>query len=94
MSQMLSLIRDFFHSLPLTCERVEFLLDLMRDIGAYVESKDFELGLPITNFQRYHELWSMADEETDEDGEEDGSSGEADEDDDDASEYEDEEEEE
>ena len=39
------------HSLPLTCDRVEFLLDLMRDIGAYVESKDFELGLPITNFQ-------------------------------------------
>ena len=74
-------------SLPLTCERVEFLLDLMRDIGAYVESKDFELGLPITNFQRYHELWSMADETDDE--EEDGSSG-----DEDASEYEDEDEEE
>ena len=73
-------------SLPLTCERVEFLLDLMRDIGAYVESKDFELGLPITNFQRYHELWSMADE-TDDEEEEDGS-------DEDASEYEDEEEEE
>ena len=41
----------------------------MRDIGAYVESKDFELGLPITNFQRYHELWSMADETDDEDDE-------------------------
>ena len=76
-------------SLPLTCERVEFLLDLMRDIGAYVESKDFELGLPITNFQRYHELWSMADE-TDDEEEEDGSSG----GDEDASEYEDGEEEE
>ena len=77
-------------SLPLTCERVEFLLDLMRDIGAYVESKDFELGLPITNFQRYHELWSMADETDDE--EDDGSSG--GDGDEDASEYEDGEEEE
>lgn len=34
----------------------------MRDIGAYVESKDFEHGLPITNFERYHELWSMEEE--------------------------------
>ena len=78
-------------SLPLTCERVEFLLDLMRDIGAYVESKDFELGLPITNFQRYHELWSMADE-TDDEEEDDGSSGS--DGDEDASEYEEDEEEE
>jgi len=31
----------------------------MRDINTYVESKDFELGLPITNFARYHELSSM-----------------------------------
>ena len=79
-------------SLPLTCERVEFLLDLMRDIGAYVESKDFELGLPITNFQRYHELWSMADETDDEEEDDDGSSG--GDGDEDASEYEDGEEEE
>ena len=43
----------------------------MRDIGAYVESKDFELGLPITNFQRYHELWSMSDE-TDDDEDDNG----------------------
>ena len=50
------------NSLPLTCDRVEFLLDLMRDVASYVESKDFELGLPITNFTRYHELWSMLDE--------------------------------
>ena len=40
-------------------ERVEFLIDMMRDINVYVESKDFELALPITNFARYHELWSM-----------------------------------
>jgi hypothetical protein len=32
---------------------------MMRDINVYVESKDFELGLPITNFARYHELWAM-----------------------------------
>lgn len=44
---------------PLTDERIEYLLDLMRDVASYVESKDFELGLPITNFGRYHELWSM-----------------------------------
>lgn len=43
----------------LTEERVEFLVNMMRDINTYVESKDFELGLPITNFARYHELWSM-----------------------------------
>ncbi len=43
----------------LTSERVEFLVDMMRDVNVYVESKDFELGLPITNFARYHELWSM-----------------------------------
>ena len=49
--------------LPLSRERVTFLLDLMRDVGAYVESKDFEQGLPITNFERYHELRSMLDEE-------------------------------
>ena len=33
----------------------------MKDIGAYVESKDFELGLTLTNFARYQELWSMSD---------------------------------
>jgi hypothetical protein len=43
----------------LTDERVTFLVDMMRDINVYVESKDFELGLPITNFARYHELWAM-----------------------------------
>ena len=48
--------------IPLTQQRREFLLDLMRDVASYVESKDFELGLPITNFTRYHELWSMLDE--------------------------------
>ncbi len=51
--------------LPLTVERREYLLDLVRDIGAYVESKDFELGLPLTNFKRYQELWSMEDKEGD-----------------------------
>lgn len=45
--------------MALSEERVEFLVDMMRDINVYVESKDFELGLPITNFARYHELWSM-----------------------------------
>lgn len=39
--------------------RIIFLIDLMRDVAYYVESKDFELGLPITNFRRYHELWCM-----------------------------------
>ena len=43
-------------------ERISFLLDMMKDMAAYVESKDFELGLPVTNFARYHELWSMQDE--------------------------------
>ena len=43
----------------ITEERVEALLDMMRDITVYVESKDFELGLVITNFARYHELWHM-----------------------------------
>ena len=43
----------------MTEERVEALLDMMRDIAVYVESKDFELGLVITNFARYHELWEM-----------------------------------
>jgi len=46
----------------LSAERIEFLLDMMRDMAAYVESKDFERGLPITNFSRYHELWSMQDD--------------------------------
>ena len=46
----------------LTPERIEFLVDLMRDVAYYVESKDFELGLPITNFHRYHELWLMKNE--------------------------------
>ena len=45
--------------IPLTEDRIEFLIDLMRDVAFYVESKDFELGLPITNFRRYHELWLM-----------------------------------
>ncbi len=45
--------------IPLTEERIKFLVDLMRDVAYYVESKDFELGLPITNFRRYHELWLM-----------------------------------
>jgi len=45
--------------IPLTEHRIQFLVDLMRDIAFYVESKDFELGLPITNFRRYHELWEM-----------------------------------
>ena len=80
------------NSLPLTCDRVEFLLDLMRDIGAYVESKDFELGLPITNFQRYHELWSMADDADDDDDDDDNNGG--DEEEEDGSEYEEQEEEE
>nr|XP_040564965.1 uncharacterized protein LOC121114914 [Lepeophtheirus salmonis] len=53
--------------IPLTKDRIEFLLDLMRDIAAYVESKDFELGLLITNFGRYHELWAMMDPERYED---------------------------
>jgi hypothetical protein len=43
----------------MTEERVSALLDMMRDIAVYVESKDFELGLVITNFARYHELWEM-----------------------------------
>lgn len=48
--------------IPLTDERIKFLVDLMRDVAYYVESKDFELGLPITNFRRYHELWLMKSE--------------------------------
>ena len=53
--------------------RIEALLDLMRDVSVYVESKDFELGLVITNFARYHELFEMFhyDSEYDEDDEED-----------------------
>ena len=31
-------------------------------MAAYVESKDFELGLPVTNFARYHKLYSMQNE--------------------------------
>ena len=58
-----------FHKL--TPARVTFLLDMMRDIASYVESKDFELGLPLTNFARYQELWSMnGGEEEDEEEEE------------------------
>ena len=68
----------------LTPERVEFLVDLMRDVAYYVESKDFELGLPITNFHRYHELWMMKNESDDDQDEEE----------DQGSEYDDEEEEE
>lgn len=58
----------------LTPPRLTFLLDMMKDVGSYVESKDFELGLPLTNFGRYQELWSMSDnvdgEEEDDDDEE------------------------
>ena len=65
-------------SIKLGPERITFLLDMMKDIGAYVESKDFELGLTLTNFARYQELWSMSDvaesegdnEDVEEDGEE------------------------
>jgi len=58
--------------LKLTPGRITFLLDMMRDIASYVESKDFELGLTLTNFARYQELWSMINNgEEDEDGEED-----------------------
>lgn len=53
--------------MALTDDRVEFLVNMMRDINVYVESKDFELGLPITNFARYHELWSMQFGEGDDD---------------------------
>ena len=55
-----------FHKL--TPARVTFLLDMMRDIASYVESKDFELGLPLTNFARYQELWSMNGGEEEEEG--------------------------
>ena len=48
-------------SIKLSPERIVYLLDMMKDIGAYVESKDFELGLTLTNFARYQELWSMSD---------------------------------
>ncbi len=51
---------------PLTDDRLKYLVDLMRDIAYYVESKDFELGLPVTNFRRYHELWCMKMEEEEE----------------------------
>ena len=40
-------------------DRIEALVDMVRDVTVYVESKDFELGLPITNFARYHELYEM-----------------------------------
>ena len=56
--------------IPLTDERIRYLTDLMRDVAYYVESKDFELGLPLTNFHRYHELWCMkSDVDEDEGGE-------------------------
>ena len=43
----------FLHRfVKLTPQRLTFLLDMMRDMASYVESKDFELGLPITNFAR------------------------------------------
>jgi len=51
--------------IKLTPERITYLLDMMRDMAAYVESKDFELGLPLTNFARYQELWSMQDSAAD-----------------------------
>ena len=54
-------------AVKLSPERVSFLLDLMKDIGSYVESKDFELGLTLTNFARYQELWSMNDAHEDDD---------------------------
>ena len=54
----------------MTEERVEALVDMMRDIAVYVESKDFELGLVITNFARYHELWEMRMEKEDYEDEE------------------------
>jgi len=47
--------------IKLTPERITYLLDMMRDMASYVESKDFELGLPLTNFARYQELWAMQD---------------------------------
>ena len=58
--------------MPLTEERVIYLRDLMRDAGAYVESKDFEMNLPVTNFARYHELWSMEEDEEEEEEENQG----------------------
>lgn len=54
-------------AVKLSPERTSFLLDLMKDVGSYVESKDFELGLTLTNFARYQELWSMCDEHEEED---------------------------
>ena len=56
--------------IPLTDERIRYLIDLMRDVAYYVESKDFELGLPLTNFHRYHELWCMKSDLTEDDHEE------------------------
>ena len=56
--------------IPLTDERIRYLTDLMRDVAYYVESKDFELGLPLTNFHRYHELWCMKSDMDEEEGEE------------------------
>ena len=41
------------------CLTFQALVDMMRDVTVYVESKDFELGLPITNFARYQELYEM-----------------------------------
>ena len=58
-------------SIKLSPERIVYLLDMMKDIGAYVESKDFELGLTLTNFARYQELWSMSDVGEAANGEED-----------------------
>ena len=55
---------------PLTRERISKLREMMRDLGAYVESKDFEQGLPITNFERYHELWAMDEDDEEEEEEE------------------------
>ena len=56
--------------IPLTDERIRYLTDLMRDVAYYVESKDFELGLPLTNFHRYHELWCMKSDMDEDEGEE------------------------
>ena len=52
-------------AVKLSPERISYLLDMMKDIGSYVESKDFELGLTLTNFARYQELWSMNDDHED-----------------------------
>jgi len=56
-------------AVKLSPERIVYLLDMLKDIGSYVESKDFELGLTLTNFARYQELWSMNDDHEDDEDE-------------------------